>query len=149
MTYIRPAKVRDVPRIAEILVFNNRVNYFPIFGDEGYSFGELQVVSVAEKYLADGAALGETFVYDDGIVRGFVQTDGAEVKKLYVDTFFQGRGIGAALLEFAAERGGRWLWALEKNTRGISFYRRHGFLPTGERTPEEGTNEYLLKLERR
>ena len=106
MTYIRPAKVRDVPRIAEILVFNNRVNYFPIFGDEDYSFGELQVVSVAEKYLADGAALGETFVYDDGIVRGFVQTDGAEVKKLYVDTFFQGRGIGAALLEFAAERGG-------------------------------------------
>lgn len=41
---IRKAKTNDLSRIAEIYVFNNRVNYFPIFKDEKFSFGELQVV---------------------------------------------------------------------------------------------------------
>ena len=37
---IRKAKKEDLSRIAEIFVFNNRINYFPIFQDAGYSFGE-------------------------------------------------------------------------------------------------------------
>ena len=36
---IRQATAADASRIAEIIVFNNRVNYFPIFRDEGFSFG--------------------------------------------------------------------------------------------------------------
>ena len=32
--HIRRAKKEDLSRIAEILVYNNRVNYFPIFGSE-------------------------------------------------------------------------------------------------------------------
>ena len=50
---IRQAQEKDVSRIAEILVYNNRTNFFPIFKDEGYSFGELQVISVAHEYLQD------------------------------------------------------------------------------------------------
>lgn len=42
---IRQAQEKDVSRIAEILVYNNRTNFLPIFKDEGYSFGELQVIS--------------------------------------------------------------------------------------------------------
>ena len=42
---IRKSTVNDLSRIAEIFIFNNRINYFPIFKDEHYSFGELQVVS--------------------------------------------------------------------------------------------------------
>ena len=38
--------------------------------------------------------------------------------------------------------------AQEKNYRGIELYRRHGFLPNGEKELEEGTAEYLLKLVR-
>ena len=30
-----------------------------------------------------------------------------------------------------------WLRALEYNERGISFYRRHGFEPTGEKMIED------------
>ena len=60
------------------------------------------------------------------------------------------RGIGAALLDFAIrEKHVTRLWALEKNTRTIAFYRRHGFLPNGERRLEEDTDEYLVRLERR
>ena len=48
---IRNAQTKDLSRIAEIFVFNNRINYLPIFKDESYSFGELQVVSFIEQYL--------------------------------------------------------------------------------------------------
>lgn len=143
---IRVASAADVSRIAEIFVFNNRINYFPIFGDESYSFGELQVLTVARELTLE--RLGGIFVYDDGIVRGFVELCGEEIKRLYVDPFFQGRGIGSALIGFAAERGCRCLWALEKNEGAIRFYERHGFARTGERKPEEGTAEYLIKLSR-
>lgn len=45
---IRKLTVNDLSRIAEIFIFNNRINYFPIFKDEHYSFGELQVVSFVD-----------------------------------------------------------------------------------------------------
>ena len=32
--YIRQAEEKDVSRIAEILVYNNRTNFLPIFKDE-------------------------------------------------------------------------------------------------------------------
>lgn len=146
---IRGAEKEDVSRIAEIFVFNNRVNYYPIFGDEGYSFGELQVTSVVNDYLMDENVLKNTYVYDDGVVRGFIGAENGEIKKLYVDTFFQGRGIGAKLLEFAVKnRKAMWLWALEKNTKAIKFYENHGFHLNGEKVFEEGTTEYLVKMER-
>ena len=146
--HIRPAMERDASRIAEILVFNNRLNFFPIFGDEQFSFGEMQVLPIAETYLNDSQALGDVFVYDDGLVRGFVQMKGNEIKKLYVDPFFQSRGIGAALVEYAlVQKHAMFLWALEKNVRAIRFYQRHGFRLTQERMLEAGTAEYLVKLE--
>ena len=51
-----------------------------------------------------------------------------------------------AIVDFAVEKGARTLWALEKNTRAIAFYARHGFAPTGERQYEEGTTEELIRL---
>ena len=144
---IRQAEARDASRLAEIIVFNNRVNYFPIFRDEGFSFGEVQVLPLARKYLEDPGHLRRIRVYDDGVVKGLVDVNGEEIEKLYVEPAFQGRGIGAALLEYAVTRlGANWLWALEKNDGALRFYARHGFTPTGERKFEEGTPEYLVKL---
>ena len=147
---IRQAKEQDVSRIAEILVFNNRVNFYPIFRDDEYSFGELQVVTLADQYREDKAALENTYVYDDGVVRGLIRMENGEIKKLFVDTFFQRRGIGGKLIEFAIdEKQADRLWALEKNTGAIRFYERYGFRLTGEKTFEDGTTEYLVELERR
>ena len=86
---IRRVRQSDLSRIAEIFVFNNRINYFPIFKDAEYSFGELQVVTFIEQ-----------------------------------------------------------LWALEKNTKAIAFYQRHGFQMTGQKKFEEGTTEYIVELKR-
>ena len=145
--HIRQARETDVSRIAEIYVFNNRVNFYPIFRNEEYSFGELQVVSIANEYLTDREAVSNTFVYDDGVVRGFIRVEQGEIRKLFVDPFFQGRGIGTELIKFAVQTlDGKWLWALEKNVRAIRFYQRQRFSLTGDKRLEEGTDEYLVKL---
>lgn len=145
---IRKAKKEDLSRIAEIFVFNNRINYFPIFQDAGYSFGELQVVSVIDRYFSRDEVLRDIYVYDDGLVKGFLLLEGTEIGKLYVESCFQSQHIGQALIRFAINRGAELVWTLEKNTRAIAFYERHGFRPTGEKKFEEGTTEYLVELRR-
>ena len=145
---IRKASKEDLSRIAEIFVFNNRINYFPIFQDAGYSFGELQVVSVIDRYFSRDEVLRDIYVYDDGLVKGFLLLEGTEIGKLYVEPYFQSQHIGQALIQFAIDRGADLVWALEKNTRAIAFYARHGFRPTGEKKFEEGTTEYLVELRR-
>ena len=47
---IRKAVAKDIPRIAEIIVFGKRVAYRPIFQNDMVSFNEMQVVSTAEEY---------------------------------------------------------------------------------------------------
>ncbi len=146
---IRKAIIADVSRAAEIYVFNNRINFFPIFQDEKFSFGELQVVSLADHYFKKDEILKNLYVYDNGLIKGFIQMNGTEICKLYVDTFFQNEGIGSELIEFALkELHADHLWALEKNVRAILFYQRHGFHLTGQRKLEEDTAEYLVQLER-
>lgn len=146
---IRKAEPRDLSRIAEILVFVKRINYRPIFQNDAFSFGELQVLNVAREY-ASPEILEHLWVYDDGIVKGLIRIEGGELRELYVDHFFQNQGVGAELIEFAKEQFSvQFLWALEKNTRAIRFYERHGFYPTNTRMLEEGTPEYLIMLKRR
>jgi len=149
MAVIRKAMKADACRVAEIEVFNYRLNFYPIFRSDEYYFGELQVADLMQRFLDKPEIMENTYVYDDGVVKGFVRTDGEEIRKLFVEPVLQGRGIGAALLNHAVEESGaRKLWALEKNTRAIAFYGRHGFHPTGEKKYEEDTEEFLVMLER-
>lgn len=142
---IRRAAAEDLSRIAEIFVFNNRMNFYPIFKDVEFSFRELQVVSLADDYFRN--IISSIYVFDDGVVKGFIQMNGTEIVKLYVDTFFQSEGIGGRLIEYVMkEFHADHLWALEKNDRAVSFYQRHGFRLTGEKKFEEGTTEYLVKM---
>lgn len=146
---IRKAKFEDLSRIAEIYVWNNRINYFPVFQDEAYSFGKLQVGSIMNEYFKQENVMCNLFVFDDGLLRGFMEISGDEICKIYVDPFFQNRGIGHKLIEYAVrELNVDNLWALEKNERAIAFYQRHGFHLTGTKMPIENTLEYVVKLER-
>lgn len=146
---IRPACSADDWRIAEILVFCYRLNFYPIFRDDGFYFGEMRVDLIREALAGDPGFPGRFLVYDDGAVKGYCETDGAELKKLFVEPCCQNAGIGASLLDAAVrERGVTTLWALEKNTRAVRFYERYGFAPTGEWKYEDGTEERLIRLER-
>ena len=79
---IRKATVEDVVRMAEIFVFNNRVNFYPIFKDINYSFRELNVLSVALEYKKD---IYSYYVYEDEILKGFIKINGIEIEKQAVD----------------------------------------------------------------
>jgi len=143
---IRKAKSDDLNRIAEIEVFNYRLKFYPIFLDDEFYFGELQVPNVARRY-AD--SLENIRVWDDGVVKGFILVKDGEVRKLFVEPVLQGQGIGAKLLKYAVEHMGAYaLWALEKNEGAIRFYQRHGFRLTGERQLEDGTSEYLVRMQK-
>lgn len=138
VTNIRRAMASDASRICEIVVTNYRINFYPFFKDERYYFGELNVADMAAEYADGSKALADTFVYDDGVVKGMIRISGSEAEKLFVEPTFQGQGIGARLLNFAvAEKNVRQLWVLEYNTRGIAFYRREGFLLTDEKRIED------------
>ena len=143
---ICPATPADLARIAEFEVFNYRLDFYPIFRSDEFYFDEMTVPKLMP-LRAD--FIPDILVYDDGVVKGFLHYGGDEVRRLYVEPVLQGQGIGAALLDYAIrELHVSRLWALEKNERSIAFYARHGFRPNGERKLEEGTDEYLIRLER-
>lgn len=149
MNHIRPAQESDLPRIAEIYIFNYRLNFYPIFKNDDYYFHELQVPALTEDFRRDSTFLRSTYVYDDGVVKGFIQAENGEIRKLFVEPVLQGHGIGSALLGFAVDSlSAESLWALEKNSRAIAFYGRHGFRLTDERKPEDDTEEYLVRMMR-
>ena len=157
---IRNAVLKDVSRIAEILIFAKRSAYRNIFQNDKVTFGEMQVLPLALEYQNNPDLLKNIIVYDDEFVKGLVNiiertnADGTtiiEIVEIYVDPFFQGSGIGLALLK-EAERYGRnkkasgiSLWVLEKNAKTRIFYEKYGLELSGEKKLEEGTTEYIVK----
>lgn len=148
MNFIRPALANDASRIAEIIVTNYRINFYPLFLNDEFYFGELNVVDMADEYAEGTQALANTFVYDDGVVKGIIRLNNNEIEKLYVEPQFQSHGIGAELLHFAVDTMKcDFLWALEYNKRAIDFYQKHGFMLTGEKIIEDDFVP-LLKMSR-
>lgn len=73
------------------------------------------------------------------------------IRKVIIDTFFQGQGIGSALikdcLEYAKEHNVRkiFLWVLEKNYNARKVYEKFGFKADDVTKFEDGTTELLLR----
>ena len=143
---IRKSNKNDLGRIGEILVFNYRLYFYPIFKNDNYYFKELQVPGVIKEYES---LVDKMFVYDDSIVKGFMQVKGSKLEKLFVEPIFHNNSIGSKLLKYAIEKLCiDHLWVLEKNIKAISFYERHGFNKTSSKKYEDGTTEFLVRLER-
>ena len=146
-SFVRKADKNDLSRIAEILVFNYRLYFYPIFKSDDYYFSELSVPSLMKEFES---GLDSLYVYDDGVVKGFIKIEGTYIARLFVEPVLQNASIGSQLLEYAIrEHNADHLWALEKNVKAIRFYERHGFTVTGERKPEDDTSEYLVLLKRK
>ena len=135
---IRSATSADASRIAEIIIINYRVNFYPFFLNDEYYFKDLNVMEMASEYTEGSQVLANTYVYDDGIVKGVLRINGNEIEKLFVEPQFQNQGIGMQLLKFAMEeKKTDFLWVLEYNRRGIAFYQKHGFALTGNKIMED------------
>ena len=99
---------------------------------------ELNVIDTAKEYTTDLEMLCNTYVYDDGVVKGVIRICDDKIEKLYVEPAFQNQGIGEKLLNYAVNcKNTKWLWVLEYNKRGIAFYKRNGFEFTGEKIIED------------
>ena len=146
MNYIRQATINDLVRIAEIFVFNYRLNFYPIFQEDTFYFEDLTVFNMVESFAKE---LDSIWVYDDGVVKGFIQIEKREVRRLFVEPTLQGKSIGADLLEYGiAEKDVDFLWVLEKNIKAIVFYKKHGFDTTNKKKYKEDTIEFLVRMER-
>jgi putative acetyltransferase len=144
---IRKANDKDLARIAEILIFNYRLYFYPIFQSDEYYFDGLQVPSLMKEFESQ---IDSLYVYDDGVVKGFIKIEGTYIARLFVEPVLQNASIGSKLLEYAVkEHNADHLWALEKNVKAIRFYNRHGFFATGEKKLEEDTTEYLILLKKK
>jgi len=153
---IRKAEAKDASRLAEILIFAKRTAYRKIFNNDNVSFNEMQVLDLALDFRDEESKLDNLYVYDDGIVKGLIrwgkiESKDAEIFELYIDTFFQGQGIGNILIkdciEQAKEQGAAkiFLWVLEKNYNAKKFYEKYGFKWADAIKFEEGTTEVLLR----
>ncbi len=79
----------------------------------------------------------------------------AELRKLYVDPEFHGRGIAHALVREALQASQApmdvvWLSVFSENPRAIAFYKRCGFRVVGEQIYFVGNdpqNDFLMRLD--
>lgn len=77
MKNIRKATMNDVSRIVEIVVFNYRLNFYPIFKDDDFYFNEIQVINLIDSYKE---FISSMWVYDDGVVKGVIQIENQELR---------------------------------------------------------------------
>lgn len=149
---IRQADKRDIPRIAEIIVFGKRVAYRSIFENDEVSFNELQVVALYEAYQKNPEILKGMYLYDDGIVKGVIKghpedDKTIEITDFYVEPFFVGQGIGTLLVEYlisqVREKGFQkiLLWVIKDNVRARKFYEKNGFINSAKTRIIEGTGK--------
>ena len=149
MSCIRRAIPSDAGRLSEIEVFDYRLHFYPLFRTDAYFFSELNVPVLMQEYRNMPELIERTFVYDDGVVKGFMRVNGEEIEKLFVEMAFQGKGIGSALLDYAiTHTEAKRLLVLEKNERAIRLYERYGFHVTENRQRVDDTKGFLVRMER-
>jgi putative acetyltransferase len=141
---IRKATKEDASRLAEILIFAKRTSYRSIFKNDHVSFNDMQVLNLALDFQKRIEALDNILVYDDGIVKGMMNRErstdidyphGVILNEFYVDTFFQGEGIGKEMMKTllleSKSVGAKniFLWVLEENYKARKFYKFFNFAP--------------------
>lgn len=142
MVNIRKATIPDLPRIAEMVVFNYRLNFYHLFKNDDYYFSELQVPILVNQYKA---FVDEMWVYDDGAIKGFLQISGKEIKKLFVEPVLQNNGIGSALLKYAISMcDAHTLWAWKKTNMQYVFMNGMAFKKQKTESPKQIQRNFLF-----
>ena len=102
--------------------------------------GRFDPVRSRERFLASFEPAQCRFIFVDGVKAGFVlvrpEPDHVQLAHLYIVPAYQGKGLGAAVLEAVladadAQRLPVRLNAL-RDSDSNRFYQRHGFVKTGE-----------------
>ena len=97
-------------------------------------------------YMRHALQQAEVYVCEvNGDIAGFVGLDGNYIAGLFVDSRYQSQGIGTSLLEFIKQHHFTLTLAVyKKNEKALQFYRKHGFVVTGERIDTKTDEAELL-----
>lgn len=87
------------------------------------------------------------FVYEeDNLIKGFIGLSGNYIAGIFVETTYQSKGVGKALLDYIKERNTELLLQVyEKNNGAVKFYLREGFTVNNKQI-DENTNEVELVM---
>lgn len=139
---LRPATRADVDAISLLLrrTLTEALPWLPVLHtpDEDRAFIAGHVMTSCTVWVAEA-----------GAIAGFIAFRAGWIDHLYVAASRHGQGIGTALLEkaFAAESELQ-LWAFQRNTAALRFYRRRGFRiverTDGSRNEEKEPDARLL-----
>jgi putative acetyltransferase len=87
-------------------------------------FWKSKVKDMRELYIPSG----ETYVYDEDVIKGFVSLCNDTLVAIFVSPEFQGMGIGEQLMRKAKNvRNNLNLTVYKENTKSIEFYKKCGF----------------------
>lgn len=88
---------------------------------------------------------------EDRRIKGFMtfRPEDGYISELFVDSSFQDKGIGTALINVAKSLQQSRIWATvyEKNKVAVKFYEKQGFWRVGDPYRERGTSQMKLKME--
>jgi GNAT superfamily N-acetyltransferase len=122
---LRRAEAADAVAVAEVWLRSRRAAVPAVPAtvhpdDDVRHWFATVAVATMETWLAEA----------DGMAVGVLVLDGDELRQLYVDPGWQGRGVGSQLLRLAQQRrpGGLALWTFQSNLGACRFYERHGFV---------------------
>lgn len=137
---IRPATAVDAPRIHELHLASVRTlcaSWYAPAIIEGWLSGRSP-----QRYL-QGIAAGAVFVAEsDATIIGFCEGVTGEVRAVFVDPAWTGRGVGKALLLRALQLAATEPLSpvrLEASLNAVAFYERHGFHEVARSTVRRNT----------
>ena len=140
---IDPSEVDDLQRLALKIFYDsfaalNTPENMSAYTDMAYNRDQLQEeindLQSEHYFLCDGEKkIGFLKLNTAEVQSDIKDPESLEIQRIYIDQDYQGRGLGAHLLEFAIERAKAlhlkyiWLGVWEKNQDAIRFYKCHGY----------------------
>lgn len=124
---LRIATKADMPEIARLFKLSreSELPYLPNLHTPEEDIAFFSVIVFGEQTV---------FLLEEGErLLGFIAYDQHWLHHLYIHPNEIGKGYGARLLKIALQNASiLQLWAFQKNTRAIEFYKKHGFIVVKE-----------------
>ncbi len=168
MIEIRPAQVPDLPELRRVAI-RTQVETFSKSNSHDIMEAYLRETFNEETFTREFHELGSVYLiaWEGTAMAGYLRlrlngevghllgNNAIELQRLYVTQEYQGRKVGATLMQqacaYSRQRQFEWLWlgVWDGNMKAQAFYKRWGFEPFSEHTFWMGPDpqhDWLLKL---
>ncbi|MGB2808548.1 MAG: GNAT family N-acetyltransferase [Sedimentisphaerales bacterium] len=137
---IRPLEpTKDMARVADIWL--NEITRVYDFVPDPEKFWRKRLDEMKEV-----TRTAEGYVYEeDGLIKAFVTLKDQYIWDMVVDSQYQKKGIGTAMLNFLKEqKTSLALGIFQENQAGIEFFEKRGFIKPGAYASPEGYQKFNM-----